>query len=373
MYDSIIIQLHQNIKSLLKHMINHSKHLYYLNLKLTHGIKFMFLFSMLSWSSYSVAGNGDTLKSIKANGIVRCGVNIGLAGFAMPDKNGKWNGLDVDIGYALSAAIFGDVNKVKFIPLSAQQRFTALQSGEIDVLTRNTTWTLQRDTSSGLNFGPINYYDGQAFMINRSIGVESALQLGGATVCVTTGTTSELNLSDYFRTHNMSYNPVVIDSKDELSNALFSGRCDVFTADASALAAERTKAKNPNDYIILPEIISKEPLCPAVRHGDDQWLDLVTWTVYAMINAEELGITSKNVDKMLKNSNPKIQRLLGVIPGMGKTLGVDDKWAYNIIKLVGNYGESFERNLGKNTPLKLQRGLNQLWSKGGILYAPPIR
>ncbi len=316
---------------------------------------------------------GSTLNDVKKKGFVQCGVNTGLAGFSMPDSKGTWRGLDVDSCRAVAAAVFGDASKVKFTPLNSQQRFTALQSGEVDILARNTTHTLQRDTALGLNFAPAIYYDGQGFLVSKKLGVNSALELDGATICVKPGTTSELNVADYFRTHKMSYNPVVIESKDELINAFFAGRCDVYTADISGLAADRTIAKNPSDFKILPETISKEPLGPAVRQGDDQWFDIVSWSIYAMINAEELGVSSKNVNKMLKSTNPKIQRLLGVTAGLGKSLGLNNRWAYNIIKHVGNYGESFERNVGENTPLGLDRGINQLWSKGGILYAPPIR
>ncbi len=327
--------------------------------------------------TFAVAGGaqaGATLDGIKGKGFVQCGVNVGLPGFANPDSAGNWTGLDVDYCRAVAVALFNDPQKVKFTPLSAQQRFPAIQSGEVDLLSRNTTWTLTRDTSVGLNFAPVTYYDGQGFMVAKKLGVKSAKELNGATVCVQSGTTTELNLADYFRSNNMSYNPVVIENNDEVNAAFFAGRCDVLTTDASQLASTRASvAPKPDDYVILPEIISKEPLAPAVRHGDDQWYDIVKWVVYATIQAEESGITSKNVDEFLNSKNPEIQRLLGVSAGMGKALGVDEKWAYNIIKKVGNYGEIFERNVGAQTPLKLERGLNGLWTKGGLQYAMPIR
>ncbi|CAO3419923.1 amino acid ABC transporter substrate-binding protein [Azospirillum argentinense] len=317
---------------------------------------------------------GPTLDAVKGRGFVQCGVNAGLPGFGNPDSSGNWTGLDVDYCRAVAVALFNDPNKVKFTPLSAQQRFPAIQSGEVDLLSRNTTVTLTRDTSVGLNFAPVTYYDGQGFMVNKKLGVKSAKELNGATVCVQAGTTTELNLADYFRTNNMSYNPVVIESNDEVNAAYFAGRCDVLTTDASGLAGTRAGvAPVPDDHIILPEIISKEPLAPAVRHGDDQWFDVVKWTVYATIQAEEMGITSKNVDEFVNSKNPEIQRILGTSPGMGKALGLDEKWAYNIIKTMGNYGEIFERNVGTKTPLKLERGLNALWTNGGLQYAMPIR
>jgi general L-amino acid transport system substrate-binding protein len=317
---------------------------------------------------------GPTFDKVKQAGQIVCGVNTGLAGFAQPDNQGRYAGLDVDICKALAAALFGDVAKVKYVPLTAQQRFTALQSGEIDILSRNTTWTLQRDTDLGLNFTVVVYYDGQGFMVAKKLGVKSAKELNGATICVQPGTTTELNLADYFRANKLDFKPVVIEKLDEVESAFFSGRCDAYTTDRSGLAATRAaRAPNPDDYVILPEVISKEPLAPAVRQGDDQWMDLVRWVIYALIEAEEKGITSKNVDDMLKSNDPGVKRLLGVTPGMGKSLGVDEKWAYNAIKMVGNYGEIFERNVGQGSPLKLDRGVNNLWTKGGLMYAMPIR
>jgi general L-amino acid transport system substrate-binding protein len=320
---------------------------------------------------------GKDLDAVKARGALICGVGTGTAGFMLADSQGKWVGLDVDVCRAVAAAIFGDAEKVKYQALTAQQRFTALQSGEVDVLSNNTTLTLTRDTALGLDFTAVTYYDGQGFMVNKKLGVKSAKELNGATVCVAPGTTTELNLADYFRANKMSFKPVVIEKVDDIRSAFFTGRCDVYTTDASGLYA--TRAANvpapakAEDFIILPEIISKEPLAPAVRHGDNQFADIVRWTQYAMVEAEEYGITSKNVDDMLKSENPTIKRILGVTPGMGKALGVDEKWVYNIVKQVGNYGESFDRNVGAGSPLKIERGLNKLWTQGGLQYAPPIR
>lgn len=316
---------------------------------------------------------GKDLDAVKKKGFIQAGVNGGVFGFGMPDKKGVWKGLDVDTAKAVAAAIFGDASKVKYTPLTAQQRFTALQSGEIDLLTRNATRTLSRETQLGLNFVTVNYYDGQGFMVPKKLGVKSAKDLSGAAVCVLPGTTTEQNAADFFRTNKMDWKPVVIESTSELAKTFFAGRCDVLTSDASQLAGARAQSPKPQDYEILPEIISKEPLAPAVRHGDDQFRDIVDFSVLAMINAEELGITSKNVDEMMKSKNPAIQRFLGVTPGNGKALGLDEKWVYNIIKQVGNYGEVFERNVGVNTTLGLERGLNDLWTKGGLMYSPPFK
>lgn len=316
---------------------------------------------------------GETLDAVKAKGFVQVGVNGGVFGFGKADENGVWKGLDVDTGRAVAAAVFGDANKIKYTPLTAQQRFTALQSGEIDVLCRNATRTLSRETSLGLNFVTVNYYDGQGFLVPKSLGVKNAKELGGASVCVLPGTTTELNAADFFRANKLEWKPVVIESTAELAKTFFAGRCDVLTSDASQLAGQRAVAPTPSDYVILPQIISKEPLAPAVRHGDDQWRDIVDFTVLALIEAEELGITSKNVDEMLKSTDPRVQRFLGVTEGNGKALGLDEKWAYNIVKQVGNYGEVFERNVGVNTPLGIERGLNALWTNGGLMYAPPFK
>ncbi len=313
----------------------------------------------------------STLDSVRSKGYVQCGVNTGVAGFSAPDSKGVFRGIDVDVCRAVAAAVFGDSNKVRYTPLTAQQRFTALQSGEVDILSRNTTWTITRDTSLGLNFVGINYYDGQGFMVHRRLNVKSAKQLNGATVCVQPGTTTELNLSDYFRTNKMTFKPVVIEKLDEVLNAYFAGRCDVYTTDHSGLISTRaTRAPKPEEHVILPEIISKEPLGPAVRHGDDRWFDVVKWSMFAMVEAEEMGLSTKTIDKEAASTNPNIQRFVGATGDIGKMLGIDNKWALNIIKQVGNYGESFDANL---KPLGFERGLNRLWNQGGLMYAPPIR
>jgi general L-amino acid transport system substrate-binding protein len=320
---------------------------------------------------------GKDLDAIKARGQLICGVNTGVAGFAQADSQGKWVGLDVDVCRAVAAAVFGDSEKVKYVPTTAQQRFTALQSGEVDILARNTTVTLTRDTALGLDFTAVTYYDGQGFLVNKKLGVKSAKELNGATVCVAPGTTTELNLADYFRANKMTFKPVVIEKVEEVRAAFFSGRCDVYTNDSSSLYATRAANVPPpataEDFIVLPEIISKEPLAPAVRHGDNQFADIVRWSQYAMLEAEEYGISSKTVDEMLKSENPSIKRILGVTPGMGKALGVDEAWVVNIVKQVGNYGESFDRNVGMGSTLKIERGLNKLWTQGGLQYSPPIR
>jgi general L-amino acid transport system substrate-binding protein len=319
----------------------------------------------------TAASAQSMLDSVRNKGFVQCGVNTGLAGFSQPDSKGVWRGIDVDLCRAVAAAVFGDAAKVRYTPLTAQQRFTALQSGEIDILSRNTTWTFTRDTSLGLNFVGVNYYDGQGFMVHRKLNVKSAKQLNGASICVQPGTTTELNLADYFRANKMSFKPVVIEKLEEVLNAYFSGRCDAFTTDHSGLIALRgSRAPKPDEHIILPEIISKEPLGPAVRHGDDRWFDVVKWSLFAMLEAEELGITSKNVEQHAKSANPSIQRFVGASGDLGKTLGLDNRWALNIVKQVGNYAESFDANL---KPLGFERGLNRLWNQGGLMYAPPIR
>ena len=317
---------------------------------------------------------GPTLDSIKQRGLVHCGVNTGLAGFSIPDAQGRWTGLDVDFCRAVAGAALGDGNKVKFLPYNAQQRFPALQSGEADILSRNTTWTLTRDTALGLNFAGVTYFDGQGFMVPAKLNIKSAKQLGGATVCVQSGTTTELNLADYFRANKMQLKAVVFSELAETEKTFFEGRCDAYTTDASGLASTRAaKVANPADYVILPEIISKEPLGPVVRHGDDEWFDIVKWVLYALLEAEEQGITKANVDQMKTSNDPGIKRLLGATPGMGKALGLSEEWAVNAIKATGNYGEIYERNVGKATPLKLERGLNALWTNGGLMYAMPAR
>lgn len=321
----------------------------------------------------SVAQAGPTFDNVKKKGFVQCGVNTGVAGFAQLDNKGQWSGLDVDLCRAIAATIFNDASKYKVTPLTTQQRFTALQAGEIDVLTRNTTQTLTRDTTLGLIGAGVNYYDSQGVLVKKELGLKSAKELDGATVCVQPGTTTELNLSDWFRSQNITFKPVVVDKSEEAARVFASGRCDAFTTDKSQAAAIRSTFATPDDYVILPEDFSKEPLGPLVRQGDDQWFNVVRWSLNAMLEAEEYDITSKNVDEQMKSSNPNIQRILGVSPGMGKNLGVDEKWAYSIIKQVGNYGESFERNLGMTSPMKLERGLNAQWRQGGLMYGWPVR
>lgn len=319
------------------------------------------------------AAQTSTLDTIKARGQLQCGVSTGLAGFGAPDDAGAWKGLDVDLCRAVSSAIFKDPAKVKYVPLTAKERFTALQSGEIDMLSRNTTWTMSRDTSAGLNFAGINYYDGQGFMVKKTLDVVSAKELSGASICVQTGTTTELNLADYFRTNKIEYNPVVFEKLPEVLAAYNAGRCDAFTTDVSQLYSIRLTLGNANDHVVLPEIISKEPLGPVVRQGDAQWANIVRWTLFAMINAEELDVTSGNVEQMKSSKNPSIRRLLGVEGDFGSALGLDNDWAFQIIKSVGNYGESFDRNIGAGSPLGIARGQNALWKNGGLQYAPPIR
>ena len=332
-------------------------------------MKKVFVLTMLIFSQ-TFAG---TLDTVKKNGKIKCGVSTGLAGFSAPNSKGDWQGLDVDFCRAISSAIFGTPDKVQYVSLNAQQRFTALQSGEIDVLSRNTTFNLTRDTVVGINFAPVTFYDGQGFMVRKKDGITSAKDLDGASVCTQQGTTNELNMADFFRTNNMKFKPVVFESNEEVNQAFFKGRCDALTSDKSGLASERTKLKNPQDYVILPEVISKEPLAPAIRHGDDQWLDIVKWVIYAVIEAEELGVNSKNVDSFSNTTNPSIRKFLGISEGNGKSLGLSEKWAYNVIKTVGNYEEIFHRHVGNDSPLKLDRGLNSLWKNGGLMYAPPIR
>ncbi len=323
----------------------------------------------------SSAQAGATLDSIRQNDVLRCGVNTGLAGFGIADEQGNWTGLDVDYCKALAAAILGDADKVSYTPLSAQQRFTALQSGEVDVLSRNTTWTLTRDASLGLQFAGVWFYDGQGFMVPKSLGVTSAMDLDGASVCVQPGTTTELNLADFFRANDMDFEPVVIESQAEVTAAYFAGRCDVFTTDASGLAATRANdAPNPEDHAILPELISKEPLGPVVRRGDDEFFAISKWVLFALLEAEEKGITAANADSMKADStDPTIQRLLGASGDMGEKIGLDASWAHRAIKAVGNYGEIYERHVGPATPIGLERGVNALWTEGGLMYAPPIR
>lgn len=323
----------------------------------------------------SAAVAGPVLDAVRERGSLVCGVSEGIPGFSAPDSEGTWQGLDVDFCRAMAAAIFGDAGKVEFRSLTSQNRFTALQAGEVDVLSRTTTMTLTRDTQLGLEFGPIMFYDGQGFMVPASLGVATAADLEGATVCMQTGTTNELNVADFFRSVGKTFSPLAIEDVNELNNAFFtSGRCDVYTGDTSGLAAWRSSlAANVTDYVILPELISKEPLAPAVAQGDAQFSDIMRWTAFALIEAEERGITMANVEEMKSSEDPAVQSLLGTIPGNGAALGLDEAWASNIIAAVGNYGEIFERNVGKDTPLGLDRGVNALWNEGGLLYAPPAR
>jgi len=319
------------------------------------------------------ASSAQTLKKVQDRGSLVCGVSQGLPGFSNPDDKGNWTGFDVDVCRAIAAAIFNDASKVKYSPLSAKDRFTALQSGEIDVLVRNSTWTSSRDASLGIDFTAVNYYDGQGFMVRKSLKVNSALELNGASICAQTGTTTELNLADYFRANNMKYEIIAFVTADETVKAYESGRCDAFTTDVSQLYAEKLKLSAPADHVILPEIISKEPLAPAVRRGDDQWLALVKWVQFAMLDAEELGVSSKTVDEALKSPQPEIKRLLGAEGNYGEQLGLTKDWVVRIVKQVGNYGEAYDRNVGTGSKLGISRGLNRLWTKGGIQYAPPIR
>ncbi|RKF20035.1 amino acid ABC transporter substrate-binding protein [Alginatibacterium sediminis] len=323
-------------------------------------------------TTFGAQAEGDTLSSVKSKGFLQCGVSTGLPGFSNPDAEGNWQGLDVDVCRAVAAAVLGDATKVKYTPLTAKERFTALQSGEIDVLSRNTTWTLTRDASLGLNFAGVNYYDGQGFMVSKELGVSSAKELDGAAVCIQSGTTTELNLADYFRENGMEYTPIVFDTSDQTVKGFEAGRCDVLTSDQSQLYALRIKLADPGSAMVLPEVISKEPLGPVVRQGDDAWFNIVKWSLNAMLNAEELGLTSANVDEMAKGTNPNIRRLVG-LEGPKEALGLEPTWAYNIVKQVGSYAESFERNVGTGSPLAIDRGINALWNQGGFMYAPPIR
>lgn len=322
-------------------------------------------------SGATIAG---TLDDVKKKGFVQCGVTVGLTGFSSPDKEGNWTGLDVDTCRSVAAAVLGDAQKVKFTPLTAKERFSALQSGEIDMLSRNTTWTQGRDTALGLNFTGVNYYDGQGFLVKKSLGVNSVYDLDGATFCIQAGTTTELNLADFFRANKMTYEALTFDTSDQTKSGFDADRCDVLTSDQSQLYSLRIKLNDPNSAAVLPEVISKEPLGPVVRQGDDQWFNIVKWVLFAQINAEEMGITSGNVDKIkAETTNPGVRRLIGLEDSMGKNLGLSEDWAYQAIKQVGNYSEMFERNVGMESPLKIARGLNALWNKGGILYAPPVR
>jgi len=330
--------------------------------------------SLIAVSALTIGASAGTLENVKKAGELKCGVSTGLPGFAEVGADKKWKGVDVDVCRAVAAAVLGDASKVKIVPLTAKERFTAIQSGEIDVLSRNTTWTQSRDTTLGINFAGVNYYDGQGFLVNKRLGVDSAKQLDGASICITAGTTTELTLADYFKEHNMKYKPVTYDTADQVRKGFEAGRCDLITSDQSQLYAIRTQLAKPNDFKVLPEIISKEPLGPSVRQGDDAWFNVVKWSLNALITAEDLGITSKNADSLAKTSkNPAIKRFLGLDGNLGKNLGLDPKWSYRIVTQVGNYSESFERNVGMGSPLKISRGLNALWKNGGILYSAPFR
>lgn len=322
----------------------------------------------------AVSASAATLDDVKAKGELACGVNTGVVGFAAPDASGKWVGFDVDVCRAVAAAVLGDSNAVKYVPLTSKNRFTALASGEIDMLARNTTWTFSRDVDLKFTFVGVNYYDGQAFMVPKALGVTSAKELDGATVCIQTGTTTELNLADFFRSNGMSYEPVPLDTNAENQKNYLAGACDVYTTDASALASARATYENPDDHVILPEIVSKEPLGPLVRHGDNQWGDIVRWTLNALIAAEELGVTSANLAEMSKGTNsPEINRLLGTEGNLGEMLGLSADWAKNAIAVSGNYGEIFETNIGESSAVGLARGLNAQWINGGLIYSPPFR
>lgn len=335
----------------------------------------VFLGALTAAGLFAGAASAGTLEDVKARGQLKCGVSQGLPGFSNPDDKNNWTGLDVDLCRAVAAAVLGDATKVQFVPLSAKERFTALSSGEVDILSRNTTWTMSRDVELGLEFTVVNYYDGQGMMVPASLKVKSALELDGASICVNTGTTTELNITDYFKANKMKFELVAFEKADEVGQAYDAGRCQVYTTDRSGLAAERLKLKNPDAHVVLPEIISKEPLGPVVRGGDNKWSDIVKWTHYAMLTAEELGINKANVDASMSSTNAEVKRLLGVGEDakFGVSLGLDGAWAARIIKQVGNYGEVYDRNVGPNTPLKLARGVNALWNKGGLQYAPPIR
>ncbi len=320
------------------------------------------------------AASAATLDDVKANGVLKCGVSTGLVGFAAPDANGRWEGFDVAVCRAVAAAVLGDADAVQFVPLSSKVRFTALSSGEVDLLARNTTWTFSRDVDLGFTFVGVNYYDGQGFMVRKDLGVSSATELDGATICITTGTTTELNLADFFRSNNMSYEPVPIETNAEAQQQYLSGACDVFTTDASGLAATRATFENPDEHMLLPEIVSKEPLGPLVREGDEPWGDIVRWTLNALITGEELGVTQANLEEMAAGTdNPEINRLLGTEGNLGEMLGLDAAWAQRVLAVGGNYGELFEANIGENTAIGLSRGLNALWTQGGLIYTPPFR
>ena len=334
----------------------------------------VFLGTVVAGAVFAGIAAAGTLDDVKARGVLNCGVNTGLTGFGAPDANGNYQGFDVDLCKAVAAAVLGDQSKVKYAPLTSETRFTALASGEVDMLVRNSTWTYSRDTDLKLDFVAVNYYDGQGFMVKKALGVSSAKELDGATICIQTGTTTELNLADFFKANNIKYTPVTIQDDSEGVRQFLAGACDAYTTDASGLAAVRATMPKPDDYIILPEIISKEPLGPAVRHGDNNWGDIVRWTYFALVAAEEKGITKANIDEVAKSTqDPEVKRLLGLDGDMGKMMGLDNEWAKRAIAANGNYGEIFEANIGASTPIKLARGLNALWTQGGLQYSPPFR
>ncbi|MBR2512864.1 MAG: amino acid ABC transporter substrate-binding protein [Halomonas sp.] len=332
---------------------------------------------LASAGAISVAGvataHASTLEDTRSRGAVQCGVSDGLPGFSAPDDSGEWQGLDVDVCRAVAAAVLGDADAVNYISLNAVERFTALQSGEVDILSRNTTWTTTRDTTLGLNFTGVNFYDGQGFMVSRDLGISEASELDGAAICIQSGTTTELNLADYFRANDMEFDPIVFDTSEQTVGGFQAGRCDVLTSDTSQLAALRIQLDDPDGAMILSDVISKEPLGPAVRQGDDQWFNIVKWSLFAMLNGEEYGVSSENAEEMRDSENPDIARLLGQDGNYGEGMGLDADWAYNILSQVGNYAESFERNVGMDSPLEIERGVNALWNQGGFQYAPPIR
>ena len=329
--------------------------------------------SIITLALAATVSSAGTLDNVKKNGVLNCGVSTGIPGFSTTDSKGVWKGLDVDFCKSVAAAVLGDSSKVKYIPMTAKERFVALASGEIDVLSRASTWTATRDISLGVTFAGVNYYDGQGFLVNKKLGVKNAKELDGATFCIQAGTTTELNLTDYFKANNMEYKAVTYDTSGQTGDGFKKGRCDAITSDASQLAGIRSKMSNPAGYEILPTIISKEPLGPVVRQGDDQWFNIIKWTMIATIQAEESGVTKQNVDSQMKSNNPSVQRLLGVSGKTGVHLGLDNKWAYRIVKQVGNYGQSYDAHVGKNSPLDIPRGLNKLWNKGGLMYPMPIR
>ncbi|ODT72478.1 MAG: amino acid ABC transporter substrate-binding protein [Pelagibacterium sp. SCN 63-23] len=321
----------------------------------------------------ATSANAATLDDVKAKGYVQCGVTAGVPGMSQPDANNNWSGLEVDFCRAVSAAVFDDPDKVRYTPLTSQERFAALSSGEIDILSRTTTWTMSRDTDLGISFTGVMYYDGQGFLVRKADGIASALELDGAAICIESGTTTELNAADYFAANGIDFNPVVFVDKPEVLKAYEDGRCDVLTSDASQLASDRTKFATPADHVLLPEIISKEPLGPSVRQGDPQWFNINRWVYFALLEAEELGVNQTNVDEMLGSDNPAVKRLLGVEGDFGTPIGLPADWGYRIVKHIGNYGETFDRNMGEGSPIGLPRGINALWNKGGLQYAPPIR